>query len=121
MNTLAKKKWFVPLVILILMIIALSSFADGSESDNNISTEKRLEDMCNSVRGVSNAKVMITYEPKSVSAFGGYGGEEKILGVAVVCDGGESPQVQLALYEMIEALFNVKSTRITVSGRNQNN
>lgn len=118
MSTLAKKKWFVPLVIFILLIIALSSLVDSDEGKTETSTERKLEEMCNSVRGVSNAKVMITYEPKSVSAFGGYGGEERILGVAVVCDGGENSEIQLVLYEMIEVLFNVKSTRITVSGRN---
>ena len=118
MSALAKKKWFVPAVIFILLVIALSSFADGGENNADISTEKRLEEMCNSIRGVSNAKVMITYEPKSVSTFGNYGDEARILGVAVVCDGGERPDTKLALYEMIEALFNVRSTRITVSGRN---
>lgn len=117
---LAKKRWFVPLILFLLMIIAVPSLGIlETDEQGSITTEQQLEEMCNLVRGVSNAKVMITYEAKAVSSFiGASGGEEKISGIAVVCDGGGEPAVQLALYEMLNALFGISSTRITVSERN---
>ncbi len=121
MNGIAKKKWFVPLIIFLLVVIAVSSFADerGEQSTKSLSTEERLSEMCNLVKGVSNAEVMISYEAKEVSNIIGYsGGKEKISGIAIVCNGGDDPDVQLALYEMVNALFDIKSTRITVSDRN---
>ncbi|MBR5539343.1 MAG: hypothetical protein IKU61_05530 [Clostridia bacterium] len=120
MSNLAKKKWFVPLIIITLAAIAVSSLF---EKDNGInsevqSTEQKLEEMCNLVKGVSNARVMITYEKQAIEAFGYDKGEEKISGIAIACNGGEDPSVKLALYELVDALFNIKSTRISVSQRN---
>ena len=77
------------------------------------------EEMCNLVKGVSDARVMITYEQgATVSTFGYEKGEERISGVAIACNGGDDPEIKLALYELVDALFNIKSTRITVSPRN---
>lgn len=121
MNGIAKKKWFVPLILFLLVIIAVSAFTDekNSQSYQTLSTEERLRDMCNLVKGVSNAEVMICYEAREVSNIIGYStGKEKISGIAIVCDGGDNPDVRLALYEMVNALFDIKSTRITVSDRN---
>ena len=120
MNGIAKKKWFVPLIIIILAAIATSSLLEKDYANNSetLSTEQKLEEMCNLIKGVSNAKVMITYEKQAVEAFGYDKGEEKISGIAIACNGGEDPTVKLALYELVEALFNIKSTRITVSQRN---
>ena len=84
----------------------------------NAKGQRTHEEMCNLVKGVSNAKVMITYEPAAAAAFGYDRGEEKISGIAIACDGGENPAVKLALYELVDALFDIKSTRITVSPRN---
>lgn len=122
MTGLAKKKWFVPAVIFLLAVIAISSLfeSDSKQTSASLSTEQRLEEMCNLIKGVSNAKVMITYEPAAAAAaaFGYDREEEKISGVAIACDGGENPDVKLALYELVDALFDIKSTRITVSPRN---
>ena len=121
MNGLAKKKWFVPVVLFLLLIIAVSSFSEsrGSDSLETTDTERRLEELCNLVRGVSNAKVMITYEAKTVSSIIGQDRTENtISGIAIVCDGGADPIVQLELHRLIDALFDISSTRITVSQRN---
>lgn len=122
LDVLAKKKWFVPLVLLLMLIIALTSFADfspKSEENTALTMEEQLESLCNSVNGVQNAKVMITYEAVQVSAWNSAGSSpEKILGVAVVCDGGNDPAVQLTLHNMIKALFGISANRITISQRN---
>ena len=120
MNTLVKSKWFVPCVIFLLVIIAISVFTDKGtkNAEEERTTEKRLEEMCNLVKGVSNAKVMLTYEAEEVAAFGYGNSPKKILGIAIACNGGDSPEVKLALYELVNALFDIKSTRVTVSPRN---
>ena len=121
-SSLANKKWFVPLIIFLMLIITFTSFAE-ERSDADAGTartlEEQLEALCNSVHGVKNAKVMITYESVAISAWNGGGtSREKILGIAVVCDGGSDPNVQLSLHTILEALFDLPSTHITVSKRN---
>lgn len=121
LNALAKKKWFVPLVLCLMLLIAIPSFADLSERQTAnvlLSTEEQLEALCNSVKGVQNAKVMITYEAVQVSGWSSGNSQEKILGIAIVCDGGDDPTVQLTLHNMIKALFDISGTRITISQRN---
>ncbi len=119
MSVLAGKKWFVPLVMLLLAIIAFSVFSDGEGQERTLSTEEKLRAMCNLVKGVSNAEVMIFYEPVAAAGFiEKTSTKEKISGIAIVCDGADNPSVQLALYEMVNSLFDIKSTRITISDRN---
>lgn len=118
-SELAKKKWFVPFLIFIILIIALPSLG---KSENTVETaqsiEERLAILCNSVKGVSDAEVMITYETAAVSTFWERtDATQTILGVAVVCKGGDDPVIKLVLYELIRSLFSLPSTKISVSGR----
>ena len=114
-GSLAQKKWFVPLLLLLILGIALSSLFGGkSDAAPTAQTE---EELCNSVDGVSEARVMITYEAVYVSSILGKGSEgQKICGIAVVCRGGSDPAVQLRLHSMLESLYALPSTRISVSG-----
>ena len=120
-NGIAEKKWFIPFIILIFAIFLVSSLSEKREQKNNdTSLEISLEDICNTVSGVKNAKVMITYETIEASAFMSNTETKKIQGVVVVCDGGDNPDIQLRLQEIIRSLFGISSTRITVSARNKN-
>ncbi len=116
----AKSKWFVPAVIFIMIIIALSSFTSKSKTATTTSnTELKIEELCNSIEGVSNAKVIITYSPVEVSTFFAESKEsEKILGIAVLCKGGDDPNIKLKLYQILNALFKLPSNRIAISERN---
>lgn len=125
MNTyikkLAESKWFVPCIIFVLLLLALSSLIEDSDKEDDLSptTEKQLEEMCNAVEGVKNAKVMITYEAvEAASFFENSDKIRRIQGIAIVCEGGSDPNVQLKLHCMLKALFGVSSTQITVSERN---
>ena len=123
LNALAKKKWFVPLALFLMLVIALTSLLELS-SDKEVmavlSTEEQLEALCNSIRGVQNAKVMITYEAVQVSGWNSSeNSREKILGIAIVCDGGDDPTIQLTLHNMVKALFDISGTRISISQRNR--
>ena len=118
---LAESKWFVPCIIFIMLLLALSSLIEDRDKPDDLSltTEKQLEEMCNAVEGVKNAKVMITYEAVEAATF--FESSDKIRriqGIAIVCEGGSTPDVQLKLHCMLKALFGVSSTQITVSERN---
>ena len=118
-SELAKKKWFVPLLLFLILLIALPSLGKSEKTvETELSTEERLAALCNSVKGVSDAVVMITYETTATSTFlGRTDTGQNILGVAVVCNGGDDPTVKLALYELIRSLFSLPTTQISVSGR----
>lgn len=118
-SELAKKKWFVPLLLFLILLIALPSLGKSEKTvETELSTEERLAALCNSVKGVSDAEVMITYETTATSTFlGRTDTGQNILGVAVVCNGGDDPTVKLALYELIRSLFSLPTTQISVSGR----
>lgn len=115
---LAQKKWFVPLLLFLILLIALSSLFGGREAVQTAATEEeRLATLCNSVAGVSEARVMITYEAVYAASILGKSSEgQKICGIAVVCRGGADPMVQLRLHSMLESLYALPSTRISVSG-----
>lgn len=118
-SDLAKKKWFVPLLLFVIFLIALSSLGKRETTvETALSTEERLAALCNSVKGVSDAEVMITYETTATETFlGRTDTGQSILGVAVVCNGGDDPAIQVVLHELIRSLFSLPSTKISVSGR----
>lgn len=118
LTALAQKKWFVPLLLFLILLIALSSLFGGREAAQTaVTEEERLAALCNSVAGVSEARVMITYEAVYAASILGKSSEgEKICGIAVVCRGGADPTVQLRLHSMLESLYALPSTRISVSG-----
>lgn len=119
-SDLAKKKWFVPLLLFLIFLIALSSLGKREKAvETALSTEERLAALCNSVKGVSDAEVMITYETTTATStfLGRTDTGQSILGVAVVCNGGDDPAIQVVLHELIRSLFSLPSTKISVSGR----
>ena len=117
-KNLANKKWFVPIIIFLLLIIALSSLTNKKNDNNEIYTiEEQLEQICMAISGAERATVMITYDAIEASTIWRDGsGNQKITGVAVICEGGNDPNIKLKIHEVIKALFGLPSTRITVSG-----
>ena len=112
LTALAQKKWFVPLLLFLILLIALSSLFGGRETaaQSAVTEEERLAALCNSVAGV-------TYEAVYAASILGKSSEgQKICGIAVVCRGGADPTVQLRLHSMLESLYALPSTRISVSG-----
>ena len=120
MKEIARQKWFVPLVLFLLAAVAVSSFLmPGGEKTDTITLETQIEEMCNALTGVSDAKVMLTYRAVPASNFfSAQSGGEEILGIAVLCKGGDDPNVQLSIHQLLKTLFQISSTQITVSGKN---
>lgn len=106
-------------MILMFLIVAIPAFQGKNNTDNeDLSVENKIEELCDSVYGVSDSKVVITYEvAKEVSMFDNKKEHGRILGIAVLCKGGGNPDIQLKLQEMLKSLFQVSSTQITIGER----
>lgn len=80
--------------------------------------EERVAKSCSSVRGVGKCKVLITLERGEQSTYKGSSLIEvkppKVLGVSVICEGADSDSVRLALTEMLTALFDIGTNRISI-------
>lgn len=79
-----------------------TSFA-GSDTD---SLEKQVEDLCARIAGVSDVHVMIS----------AYTDKGTVRGVALVCSGGEMPEIKLKLTNLLCALFEIPSSAVSVVG-----
>lgn len=101
--------------------------------DYRLSLEKRLEELCASVAGVSSPDVFITLDSGEVSEYAANGSGQyvvsggdgllvsrkmpRICGVAVVCVGGERIEVKSELTALISAALNIGTNRIHVSAK----
>ncbi len=112
------------LVSLGLMLIAISSIDSGGEADpSDLSEykealEKRLEKLCSEVDGVGKCTVMVTFSRGEENTYKGSQLTEtkppQVLGVTVVCDGGDSAQVKARLSQMLCALFDIGANRVAI-------
>lgn len=112
------------LVSLGLMLVALSTATSadpaeqGSLSEYKEELEKRLEKLCSEVDGVGRCTVMVTFSRGEENTYKGSQLTEskppRVLGVTVVCDGGESSAVRARLSQMLCALFDIGANRVAV-------
>ena len=126
-----KKKLFVAILILsfgiLLILLSAISSSDGSDAESPVSDslaeykerlEAELADLCSSVNGVGKCRVMVTFERGAETTYKGSLLTEskppRVLGVSVVCRGGDSDAVKSALSELLSALFEIGKNRIAV-------
>ena len=148
-----KKKRLIPVIGTILGILLLVSGSilphSTEKQDENTAVlyyterlENRVQQLCTSVQGVTEAEVLLTLEngseyvyaqnAKSDVGAGDYifvtNGEAEdpvlvkeiypqVRGVAVVCTGGESPAVQQTIIRLLSASLGISSNRIQVAGK----
>lgn len=119
LQELARRKWFVPVIVVLLFLIAISSIKSSSEAqESSITMEDKLEEICRAISGAERTTVMITYEEYTTETFWNNSNEKsKISGIVVVCDRGDDPNVQLKILNALKALFDLPSTRITITDR----
>ena len=60
--------------------------------------------MCSMTEGVGECRVMITYSADGKSVYG----------VAVLCEGAESPEVRANVTELLASLFGIGANRISI-------
>ena len=101
-------------------VVSAPAFLGKSDTDKEETTvERKIEELCNSFYGVSDSKVVITYDTaEAVSMFESKKEQGRIMGIAVLCKGGNNPDIQLKLQEMLKSLFQISSTQITIGERN---
>lgn len=121
------KKRFTFILILLsvgLLLVALSSVNKTEVTDSaglseyKEELEERLERLCSEVDGVGRCTVMVTFSRGEENTYKGSKLTEsrppEVLGVTVVCDGGDNAAVRARLTEMLSALFGIGSNRIAV-------
>ena len=128
LTTLLKGKrkiaFFLILISLGLMLVALSSVGSDSSakaeplSEYKEELEERLEKLCSEVDGVGKCRVMVTFSRGEENTYKGTQLIEskppRVLGVTVVCDGGDNATVRAHLSQMICALFDIGANRVAV-------
>ena len=130
-SLLKSKKARLPLILFAIGILLLIlPMAFNSEKDAALSQsldeykeilEEELSDLCSDVDGVGKCRVFVTLERGEQSVYKGSSLVEtkppKVLGVTVICRGAESDRVKSELVEMITALFDIGSNRVSVISR----
>lgn len=122
----ADKKRIFALLAAILGI-ALILFSGGEKkSEGGSSTlseykeelEEELTELCSSIDGVGKCKVTVTFsEGESVEYKGSNVTRQeppKVMGVTVICEGGDELHVKREISECMTALFDIGSNRVCV-------
>ena len=107
-----------------VIMLFLSYESSGGESSLNTDSEyeekleSEIEKLCSSVDGVGKCKVFITFKRGEQNTYKGSNLIEtkppEVLGVTVVCRGGDSEAVKQQLSEMLSALFDIGYNRIAI-------
>jgi hypothetical protein len=112
-----------------ILLVLLSGSIGGKESESietaeqtldeyKESLEGKIETLCSDVSGVGKCRVFITFERGVQNSYKGSTVTEtkppKVLGVTVICKGGEIDSVKKAISDMICALFDIGYNRVAV-------
>lgn len=104
----------------LLLVLGGGTFAKKEEPA--LSAEEKLEAeieaLVESVAGVGEAKILITYEEGESVSYKGTAVSAttppKALAVSVVCDGGDDERVRAALVSMLSSLLGIGANRVSV-------
>lgn len=91
------------LIIIGIILMTLGVLLPKTEPQSGDSLEEELAELCSSVEGVGECRVMISY---------GEGGE--VYAVAVLCEGAESVETERNIKELFSSLFGIGSNRISI-------
>lgn len=111
----------------LFLVIVSSSFGGEKASENsNVETleeyktrlEGEIESLCSDVSGVGKCRVFITFERGAQNSYKGSTVTEtkppRVLGVTVICRGGDSDSVKRELSDMICAIFDIGYNRVAI-------
>jgi hypothetical protein len=125
---LKNKKWVIISALFIfgvLMLIGSAASVGGAGnaegeplSEYKERLEEELEETCSAIKGVGKCRVTVTFVRGEENTYKGSTLVEskppRVLGVSVVCRGADSSETKHALVEMLTALFDIGSNRISV-------
>ena len=107
----------------VLILLSFSDGGDSSESSGTLEEYKReleheLTELCSDVDGVGKCKIYVSFSEGEKTEYKGSNvtvrTPPKVLGVTVICEGGDSARVKQEISECITALFDIGSNRICV-------
>ena len=100
-------------VVLIFLSENLSGL-DSSSKKTEIDVETELESFLMKLQGVGDCDVILfTEEEKTSSYSSSY--NQKITGIAVVCEGGGNSAVKSMILEVLTRLFGISGSRISIN------
>lgn len=112
-------KWRVALLLFAGIALLFFSVMYGSSGVDSagVAEEDRLSELCSSLEGVGECRVMITY----VEANSGFSSSvrKRVGGVTVLCEGAESVKVRFRVIEMICSMYDIGANRVTVEKLNE--
>ena len=107
--------WKIVLIIAAAFVLLLfSSLGGGASTDGtDDEVESKIEQMCSSLVGVGECRVMVTYSSDGVR----YGSSlpKRVESVAIVCKGADRATVRAEIISMISALYGIGANRIFIS------
>ena len=109
----------------VFFVIISTSFGGNESAEPEVSLdeykellEAEIESLCSDVDGVGRCRVFITFERGVQDTYKGSNIIEskppRVLGVTVVCSGGDRDVVKRSVSEMICALFDIGYNRVAV-------
>ncbi len=93
------------LILIGLLLIFLCGFS-GEKNTEAKGEEEKLSDMCSSMDGVGECRVMLTY--KEIE------GESQVYGVLVLCEGGESVVVKERITSVFCSIYGIGANRVEI-------
>ena len=101
------------LALFVLLIVLAAVFTEKAPEDQG--EEERIAQLCSSVDGVGECRVMITLEKDEDGQQ-----TDRVFSVAVLCDGGDNVRVRARLTELITAIYGIGSNRVSIVKLKQN-
>lgn len=83
-----------------------------------IKLEEELESLCESIDGAGKCRVTVSFSEGEKLEYRGssvVGSEPpRVLGITVVCDGGDNPNIKSSISDCMTSLFDIGSNRVCV-------
>ncbi len=99
-------------VIIALGILLIFAGASDRSDGEIVQTDaaESVEDLCSSVEGVGECRVLMYYTDGSYTG----GGDCKVESIAVICEGADSVEVRRRLSELLSSLYGIGTNRIKI-------
>ena len=103
-------------VVILMFLSENFGASDSSVSKTKTDTESKLETFLGELQGVGFCDVLVFTESEKSSVFSS-SEIEKIIGIAVICDGGGDVSVKAMIIDVLTRLFGISGSRISINER----
>ena len=95
-----------------VLLIALASGGNEESTGSNDELAESVREFCESVEGVGECRVIITYTTVGDSYYSS--SSKKVYAVAISCKGARSTSVRAELTELVSSMFGIGANRVSV-------